>query len=231
MPEDVAGNADRVDPVLLNELNQKYKEYSRVFLWLSRIAFADSKNPMYKGTDKFIEAAEQVVAEGIKIKIIIGRHGEDYQRLREMIDAKGLSGHIDWVDHMPYWKLLTYLSIHNAIVFDELTSLHCVSSGMFRETLSVGGILVRSFSPTLTCAGHGGTDCPVLHAESSEEVFKRMKEILAWDQNAELQWRQRVCEWSAVNLDRSRQIKKLVNVLEEVVYAHRTALRLKSWYE
>lgn len=231
MPEDVAGNADRVDSVLLNELNQKYKEYSRVFLWLSRIAFVDSKNPMYKGTDKFIEAAEQVIAEGSKIRIILGRHGEDYQQLLEIIDAKGLSGHIDWVDHMPYWKLLTYLSIQNAVVFDELTSLHCVSSGMFRETLSVGGILVRSFSPTLTRAGHGGEDCPVLHAESSEEVYGRMQEILAWDLDTDLQWREKVREWSAVNLDRCRQIKKMVNMLGEVVYAHRTALKLKSWYE
>lgn len=231
MPEDLDGNVERVDQALLAEMNRNYAHFDKVFLWLGRIAFSDKINPMYKGTDKFIEAAHEVVQGGANIRLVIGRHGEDYEKLREMIEDRRLAPHVEWVDHMPYWKLLTYLSLANSAVVDELTELHCVSSGMFRETLSVGGVLIRSFSPVLTRAGHGSDDCPVLHAETASEVCARMKEVLAWSANEDTAWRSRVRDWSARFLSRRNQIGRLVNHLEEIVYVHRTSQKLKAWYE
>lgn len=231
MPEDVAGNARRVDQAMLQELNARYAQYDRVFIWLGRIAFSDPANPMYKGTNKFLAAAEKVIKEGARVRLVIGKHGEDYQALADMAESAGMSGHIDWVDHMPYWQLLAYLSIANSVIFDELTPLHCVSTGMFRETLSVGGVLVRSFSPVLTRAGHGGDDCPVLHAESAEEVHARMRQVVAWSEDEYRAWRERAMRWALEQLDSRSQIKRLVRLLEEVVYAHGTAARLRQLYE
>ena len=231
MPEDTDGNQRRVDQILLRDLNRKYESYDRVFLWLSRIAFSDPHSPMYKGADKFVEGVERILAEGANLKVVIGRHGEDAETLVTMVEAKGLSPYVEWVEHMPYWQLLTYMSIDNAIVFDELTSLHCVSSGMFRECLSVGGVLIRSYNRVLTRAGYGADHCPVLHAESSEDVYKRMRQVLSWDSAVLAEWRRRAREWSAQHLDRRTQIPRLVSILEEVVYSHRTATQLQSWYE
>jgi len=231
MPEDIAGNRARVDRALLDRLNERYRAYDKVFVWLGRIAFSDPHSPMYKGTDKFVEAAARVAREGENIRLIIGKHGEDYPRLARLIDEKGLSPYVDWMEHMPYWELLTHLSIDNAVVFDELTPLHCVSSGMFRETLSVGGTLVRSYSRVLTQAGHGDGNCPVLDAESADEVYARMREVLSWDDAQTAAWKARVAEWSSRHLDSRVQIGRLVTVLEQVVYAFRTAARLAPWYE
>ena len=230
-PEDVKNNAKRVDLELLDELNRKYEKYDFVFIWLSRIAFLDQKNPMYKGTDKFIDAAEKIIKEGGNVRLIIGKHGEDYEALVKIINKKGLMDYVDWVEHLPYWQLLTYLSIGNAVIFDELTSLNCVSSGMFRETLSVGGILVRSYSAILTKSGHGADDCPVLHAESMQSVYKRMKELMVWDSDEIQQWKSKVHCWANKHLNYHIQIQRLVDHLEEVVYAHNVSKKLKSWYE
>lgn len=230
MPEDISGNADRVDQSLLNELNEKYCQFDRVFLWLGRIAYSDPKNPMYKGADKFIEAADAIIRDGANVRLVIGKHGEDYERLRQLIEAKGLSSRVEWVDHMPYWRLLTYLSIANAVVVDELTSLHCVSSGMFRETLSVGGVLIRSISQVMTRAGHGGGDCPVLHAETVEEAAAKMWETLRWSEADNAAWRARVRVWSSRYLAKQNQIDRLVEQLAQIVYVRCTAQKLATWY-
>lgn len=229
-PEDVTGNKQRVDAALLQELNDKYAKYDRVFLWLGRISFVDKTSSEYKGTDKFLEAAERVVRQGANVRIVVGEHGHDGKLFRRMVEEKGLSEHFEWVPHMPFWQLLTYLSINNAVVFDELTQLNCVSSGMFRECLSVGGILVRSYSPILTKKGHG-PDCPVLHAITADEVHARMQEVLSWSDTQFRQRREQVDLWAMQYLHWESQIGRLGDLLEETVYAHETARRLKPQYE
>jgi len=231
MPEDVQGNAGRVDRTRIAELERRYSNYDKIFLWLGRIDYKNSRSAMYKGTDKFIRAAARVLSEGANVKIIIGAHGQDWKSVKQMIDDLGIGKHVEWVQHMPYAELLGYISIKNAIVFDELTELHCVSSGMFREALSVGAILVRSYSNTLTGLGYGATNCPVLHAESEEEVYCRMKEVIAWDAEETNTERQKIMAWSNKYLDVQHQMKRLVDIMEEAIYLHRTAHKLRTWYE
>ncbi len=229
-PEDVEGNRKRVDSGLLKQLNQKYSAFDKVFLWLGRICFVKKESPMYKGTDKFLEGVERIIHQGHNIRVVIGTHGHDWQLLQQMVEEKGLSEHFEWVQHMPYWKLQTYLSIENAVVFDELTDMNCVSSGMFRESLSVGAILVRSYSPILTTAGYG-PGCPVLHAETTDEVYERMREVLEWSSERFREEKARVNQWARRYLHWEVQIERLIDILQETVYAHGTVKRLRPKYE
>lgn len=228
MPEDVAGNRGRVDRQLLDELTTRYGAYDRVFVWLSRVDYTDPSTPMYKGTDKFIRAAAQVIQEGANVRLLIGAHGHDSERARALVEELGIADHVDWVPHLPFWKMLTYLSIPNAIVFDELTPLNAVSSGMLREALSVGAVVVRSYSPLLTNAGYGSDACPVHHALTQADTYGQMKTALAWDA-AHLKDEQRrsLC-WAERYLDPSTRIDMLVRILEEVMYSERIARELGS---
>ncbi|MFZ5996226.1 MAG: hypothetical protein ACOYW7_01865 [Nitrospirota bacterium] len=230
MPEDVSGNADRVDSTHLAELERRYSRYNKVFLWLGRIDYKNSYSPMYKGTDKFIRAAARVISEGANIKVVMGAHGQDWELAKQMVYDSGIDKNVEWVQHMPYAELLVYLSISNAIVFDELSGLYCVSSGMFREAISVGAILVRSYSSILTRRGYEAADCPVLHAESEEEVYSRMKEILEWSTETMQAEQQKVKTWARKYLDVQRQLDRLISIMEEVIYLHNTDNRLRSWY-
>lgn len=230
MPEDVSMNKDRVDKALLADLNNQYAKYDKVFLWLSRIDFRNSKSPMYKGTDKFIRGAAKIIAEGANVKIIMGSHGQDYEASKDMVTNLDISGHVDWVPHLPFWKMLTYLSIDNAVIFDELTEFNCVSSGMFREALSVGAVLVRSYSETMTNAGHGGYNCPVHHAVHEADVYEVMKKILCWDKSKMQEEKNRSFSWAEKYLKADHQIDRLINILEEAVYCHSVAKKLSSYY-
>lgn len=228
-PEDVAGNRDRVDTKLLAELDAKYSSYDKVFLWLGRIAFSNPKTAMYKGTDKFVEAVEKVVAAGRNIRVVIGSHGEDVALLKALVRAKGLSDHVEWVSHMEYWKLLTYMCIDNAVVVDELTEFNCVSSGMFRECLSVGGVLIRSYSPVLTGAGHG-PHCPILHAVTAADVVAQMIKVLDWSSDEWNAQRNKSLAWAEQYLDQAKQVDRLADICEQVVYSYRVSKRLEKLY-
>lgn len=229
MPEDVREN-NNIDQVMLATLNARYSRYDKVFMWLGRISFSDSNSPMYKGADKFLMAASRLLEEGRNFRLIVGEHGEDLEAFRAMVLKLGLSEHVDWVQHMPTWKLQTYLSISNAVIVDELTEFNCVSSGIFRECLSVGGVLIRSYSEILTSMGYAALDCPVLHAKTAEETYARMAEVMTWSKSEFAILQQRSRDWAMAHMHWESRIEHLLNVLREAIYVDEVARRLTSVY-
>lgn len=228
-PEDVSGNRERVDQALLKQLNEQYGEYDKVFLWLSRVNYRVHGTPDYKGVDNFMASVKRLLdQDGENIKIIVGEHGYDWQELQSWVRENGLEKYFDYVPHLPYWKLLTYLSIQNSVVFDEIIdNFFSTSSGMLREALSVGAVVCKSFSETLTSLAYG-PGCPVLKANDEQKLYEQMKLILSWDearfreqQNASEQWALKYLHWE-------NSINKLVAVLEEVHYSHQVYRRLKD---
>ncbi len=69
--------------------------------------------------ERFLEAFEKIVAHGrFRVRAVIGRHGSNVAEFQSLVREKNLEQHVDYVDHLPYWQLLTYASIPNAFVFD-----------------------------------------------------------------------------------------------------------------
>lgn len=226
--EDVVGNRNRVDQQLLSELNSKYSKYEKVFLWLSRVNFLDKEGSEYKGAEKFLSAVERIIKDDKRnIRVVLGRHGYDWESFVQMVNDRGLTDYFDYVDHLPFWQLLTYLSIDNAIVFDELTDLTATSSGMFREAMSVGAVLVKSINELLTSLGHG-PGCPALPATSEDEVYQRLQEAMAWSP-AEWEARKKdTLDWAMKYVHWEPQLRKLILLFREVVYSRRTVERLQG---
>ena len=227
LPEDVRSNRQRVDAVLLEELTRRYQEFQRVFLWLSRVDFRDQSSPMYKGTDKFLRAAARVIGEGQRARVIIGNHGRDADAARKLVSELGIEEHVDWVPHLPFRDLLAYLSIPNAVVFDELTELNVVSSGMSREALSVGAVVVRSSRPVLIRAGYGRGDVPIHHALTEDDVYAKMKLALGWNEQEFKEEKARAVDWAERYLDADVRIDVLVGILGEAVYCREVLSRLQ----
>lgn len=226
-PEDVLGNKERVDSELIYELNNQYNVYDKVFLWLSRVNFLDKNNSEYKGTEKFLFAVDRLIKKNKpNIKVLVGEHGSDVQNFKQMVKEKGLETFFEYIPHLPYWKLLTYLSIENAIVFDELSHYKSSTSGMFREALSVSAVLIKSHNETLTTIGYG-PNCPVLDATSTEETYKMMLKVLSWDKTKMCQKKEEIDKWATKYLHWETHIDKFINMLRKIYYTEELAKSYK----
>lgn len=228
LPEDVIGNKKLVDKKLLKQLNDRYHNYDKVFLWLSRVNFVDKSNPSYKGPQIFLRAVERLINENhSNIRVVVGEHGFDWQLFKNKVKEKGLSQYFDFVPHLPYWKLSTYLSIGNAVVFDALTPNKSTSSGMVREALAVGAILIKSFDETMMSIAYG-PDCPIINATAEEEILKKMQEILSWDEDLFRQKQSEIKKWAMEYLHWEKKIYGYINLLKEVDYTEKLVTRYKK---
>lgn len=176
-PEDIVHNRSRTNKALLSELVEKYNGVDRVFIWLSRIIL----DPDYygnKAADVFVKAFARFISKkpDYSIRVIMGDHGPNSEEIKELVEQLGVGHLIDWVEHQPYTHLLAFLSLPQAVVFDELSPQTNWISGLARDTLSVGGVMVRSLDHEYTDFLYG-PGCPVLHADSVDQCAKRMFQL------------------------------------------------------
>lgn len=166
-PEDVEGNRAKLNHALRDELTRKYGGHKRLFLWLSRLNM-DPATLDYKGPEMFAEAvAAYRDANGLDgVRLIIGQHGSHVEEFKALVDRLGLTDQVDWVDHLDFRDLHAYLSLDNAIVFDELSPLMDELSGMAREAISVGGVLVKALDYE-HISRYYGPHCPSVHANTA----------------------------------------------------------------
>jgi hypothetical protein len=176
-PEDVVHNKSRTDSALLSELSEKYNGVGRVFIWLSRLIM----NPDHygnKATDVFVKALTRFISQkpDYSVRVIMGDHGPNRKEIKELIEQQKVGHLIDWVKHQPYTHLLAFLSLPQAVIFDELSPQTNWISGMARDTLSVGGVIVRSIDQEYT-EFLFGPGCPILHADSVDLCAERMRQL------------------------------------------------------
>lgn len=217
-PEDVVGNQKRVEQRLLGELNAKYEGYNRVFLWLSRLVYRNKTTHEYKGPERFLESYGRILKENkYKVCAVIGAHGPDAEAFKRLVRDKGLADHVEFVSHMPYWKLLTYLSIQNAVVFDEINLIKGELSGMARETLSVGGVLVKTLDKDLVeiCYGPG---CPIINAHDEQTCFEAMRKVLELKEAEFMALKEQNHMWAMENLHYPKAVERFIDILRETIY-------------
>jgi hypothetical protein len=180
LAEDVDANRARVDPQRLARLTQQYSGFSRVFIWLSRLNFTDPRSNIYKGAERYLAALDSVtddIATG-RIALVIGRHGNDVESFVKLAEKWPFSGHIDWVEHLAYDELLTYLSLPNAVLFSEFGELQKDLTGIGRDAASVGTVTVSSADPEFMTRQYGAP-APTFRAVTTEQIAARMREIIA----------------------------------------------------
>ena len=167
----------RDDP-LLQDLTEKYQSFDKVYLWLSRCNYRNPNSPEYKGTDKYLLGIRKYMQSNPnhRCKLIVGDHGYDISQFKSLVVDSGMSELVDFVPHLTVSRLLSYLSLSNAVVFDELTEFHATSSGMFREALGIGSILVKSFDPEMLAAVYREAP-PIYNASSIDDVCNVVSEI------------------------------------------------------
>lgn len=228
-PEDLDGNVDRIDRELLAELDAQYADYDAVFLWFSRLNFRDPKRADYKGPERFLAAYETLVADGkANVRALIGAHGTDADAFREQVASRGLEDHVDFVPHLPYWKLLTYLSLRNGVVFDLIDVEKGTPGGLVREALSVRAPVVMALDRKSLDVFYG-PGCPMLDAPDATQCHQAMRQWLAFSPEERSAYARDCAEWARRVLDRHRATERLLAILREVIYCTEIPRQFEAW--
>ena len=218
-PEDVAENQRRVDQEELSQLNRRYENCHRVFLWLSRLNSARPSDPMYKGADVFLEAFSKVVEkQNGQVRAVVGEHGENVAEFKAQAETLGIEAHIDYVPHLPFRRLLTYMSVQNAVVCGPVNQ-HAVFEGLIRESTSLGTPSISSFNHKLIKTIYGD-NCPLSCAHDIEAYTQGLSQLTRMSAEQFSELRVRVRDWAHNFIDASCLIPSLVRLLAEAVYLH-----------
>jgi hypothetical protein len=212
-PEDVEGNRAKLNKALRAELMEKYGSFKRLFLWLSRLNM-DPTTVDYKGPEMFAEAVSALKSSrGLDgIKLIVGQHGSHVEGFKALADKLDIAEHIDWVDHLDFRDLHAYLSLDNAVVFDELAPLMDELSGMAREAISVGGVVVKALDFE-HISQYYGPSCPSIHANNAALCYEAMVRLL--DDREFLSVRDATDRWSREYLHYPRAIMAMMGAMLE----------------
>ena len=179
MAEDVHANRQMVNKTLRQEKTIQYAQYRRVFLWLTRLNFRDPCDAAYKGADRFLQALNVVRSEieAGSVRMIIGTHGHDVEAFRAWAEREGYSDYIDWIPHLSYPEMLTYLALPNAVLFGKFGEDLSILSGIDRDALSIGTVTVTTCDPDYICQIYGARP-PYLNAVSTADIEARMRETM-----------------------------------------------------
>lgn len=225
-PEDVENNARRIDVHYREMLLKKYSNFEKIFFWPNRIFLGTASNPEYKGADYFIEALHKLVSslgyslKPSKLKIIMGEHGQNIQEIKALLIKYNLISYIDFIPHLKFYELLTYFSLPNIIVFDDLCGSISAIGGVTREAASIGAPIVRSYDTTLIKLAYGDS-CPIYNAQGIDGCFEGMKYFYNLNSILMEEYRQKTIQWSMQCLDYKRMMPKLIQIFEECIYFFR----------
>jgi glycosyltransferase involved in cell wall biosynthesis len=213
-PEDPQGNRRRVDRRLLAELTDAYAEFDRVFLWTARLNFMDPSAVDYKGADRFLDALEMLAADGkYKFKAIVGSHGYDVDVFKARAAEKGLDDHIDYTDHMPFHRMLTYMSIPNGVVVNVLDADRGhIFGGIVREAMSLGAPVISAADADTVIRCYGA-DCPIMRACDAQSCREAMVSVLEMDDQEFSALGLSAGRWADEHLHYDRRLDELLDVL------------------
>ena len=213
-PEDPQGNRRRVDGEMLAGLTDIYSQYDRVFLWTARLNFMDPSAVDYKGAERFLDALEMLAAGGeCNFKAIVGQHGYDVDEFKIRVARKGLADRIDFIEHIPFHQMLTYMSVPNGVVVSVLdTERGHIFGGIVREALSLGTPVI-SAADSDTVVRCYGADCPIVRACDAPSCHEAMVRIaqMSGDQFDDL--RLRTATWADEHLHFDKQLDELLETL------------------
>lgn len=206
-----------VDPSTLRELEAEYGDYRRVFLHLSRKNL-DPAEPNYKGNEVFVEALRDFAdTTGGSFRVIVGLHGHDVDEFMEELEAMDLRRHCDFVRHLPLPELYAYLSLDNAVHFDQFGEVTRHStSGLTREALALGTPVVTGTDPDseIFLEGHG-PGCPILSAFTAEKVREAMEHLAALPESEFEALRSRCRSWAEEYVHWESRSNEVVAILRE----------------
>lgn len=220
-PEDVERNRSLVDPALDISLRARYRPCRRLFAWFTRLNFKVASDPAYKGCERWLAALEAVRPEITtgQVRLVIGTHGDDVAAFRALITQRGLAPFVDWVPHLPYPQLLTWLAQPNLVLFGKFGERLGMPASIDRDAWTMGTVLVstvdRDYAERIYAARP-----PVLSATSVAEIAAACRDVVAMPDAAFSTMQQESLRFAQQALDYRAILPRLVSLLQQLRSRH-----------
>ncbi len=214
--EDCQKARDLVNRPLLAELNKKYGHSKLTILSLSRIFFSDPKSILYKGTHLFFQSLEALapLIESGQISVVMGKHGQELDLFEKKFGHSPVFKKINWVSHLDFPTLVTYLSMDNAFLVAEFGKKNSVISGIGRDAIAIGTPFLSQVAPSATVEQFGAP-VPSFYAARVPEIVQQLKQVFDMEPQAFQQLRRQMKEFADLHHDYRAYVPRFLSALED----------------
>lgn len=212
----------QMNHALYKSLRARFERYEKIFGWLSR-NITDPADDCYKGTELFLEAGTAFVERhpDASVRFVFGNHGPQAQEAAAQLSASPLAAQTDTAPHLDYPDLLAYMAQPNFVLFDNLAQ-GTISSGIFRDAMSLGTILVRKMVDDDVRLAYGSPS-PVIGAHDGATTLAAMHDLLHMSAGEMGQRQQTIRAWGRDVLHWEARIGGFIDMLREPVLRRRLA--------
>ena len=154
--------------------------------------------------------------EAGSVRMIIGTHGHDVEAFRTWAEREGYSDYIDWIPHLSYPEMLTYLALPNAVLFGKFGEDLSILSGIDRDALSTGTVTVTTCDPDYICQIYGAVP-PYLDAVSTADIGVRMRDVVDMEDKQFNRLQQAMTSFGDNYLDYSVVMPRYISLLSSVL--------------
>lgn len=217
VPVDVKSWSQLIQPDKLEQLRIKYKQVDFLF-FLPMRKHLNPNDPSYKGVEKLIKVFKRIMDENqCSFRILSISQGIHVKQLNEMIKSLGLEKQTDFLSsYLNLPNLLTTLSFEKTIVFNDLGYRKTFLTGIARECLAVGGILIDGIDKEASeFIDLYGASCPALEAVSEEQIYKAVKTVTSKKKEDLDKMRNDTKQWAEKYLHWESQIAQLISLLKK----------------
>ena len=217
VPTDIQLMASNIDQSFYCKVKEKYKQHKTVFYMPSRKNM-DPASTDYKGCEKALEAFRCLKEEGFKFRVVASARGVNAALFKDMIHKFGLDEIVDLVEEEPLYRLAAYLTQPNFIVVNDLGFEKEHLTGIAREAISLGAILVDSVDMTtdmFTSIYGPAEDLGVYKAVEATRLCCVLRDTLRMDIKTLQNLKEANSSWALKYLDKNSTLKGLEVLLNE----------------
>jgi len=207
-----------VDKKTIQALEKETAKAKKVFLWFSRLNYRNLSSPNYKGVDLFLKALEDILPllENGEVLVYIGKHGIDTEPFIELAKKSPVYHYIRWREHLEYPKLLSYLSLKNAILFTDFGKNNSGVSGIGRDALVLGTVTINSCTDKATTLQYG-KPAPKNYASTPKEITEQIYRLLGMSDEKFRNCQNRNKQYSDTHMDYKNYLKWFYQDVEKVI--------------
>ncbi len=207
-----------VNQRLLDELNEKYKKYKLVILWLNRCNM-ETNTPSFKDPNLFLDSVFEVLKKSKNIKVIYAKHGRELQQFENRISENGLEEYFDGVPYLESGAYQAYLSIKNALVVDSLAPNGGYNSNVMRESLALKVPIAANYDDDIYSVY---PECyPVFRVNKGSDLEEIIRNLYTWNENDRETYKKSVQIWFEKYMSHKSVIKNYEKELKYLVLLNR----------
>lgn len=215
LPTDIDSLHSNIDSEFYDQVAKRYQSYNVVFFMPSRKNM-DPDSTDYKGCEKALRVFARMKAKGDDFLVVASARGVHGARFIEKVNELNISGIVDIVDEEPAHRLMAYIKQPNFIVVNDLGFKKQHMTGIARESVSMGALLVDSVDTgsELFNTLYGPKEkLNVFECVEETDLFKVLRYLVQLTEEQRNLAQDENLTWAKMCLDKSNNLNKLEKLI------------------